>query len=363
VSWRARPVLGAVLALALLACLAPTAPARYDPVGSGTTAITLDRGFLGELKRNGVKLSAVAPATLRGRTVSFPVSGGKLDPAKDRGVVTHEGALLLRAGTRSIPLKDLQLKTTRRRAPFSVKAGGGQLELATVERLAVSRAGFGNRIAADALTLSAKVATRLTKKLRLRGVFEQGQKLGSTLTRVQPETVSIESQGIAYLTLDPGFAAKLASLFVAVDPIFPAERSGSTFTLPISGGALAPDASIGTLETSGAIEALQLGGGQVFWQETWLDLGAGSATVEADFRPSPPYGGKQGRIPIADLAAIAAIAANPRARTITVTGAALSLQAATATAFEETFARPLGRAGVFQTGEALGTISFTARGQ
>jgi hypothetical protein len=355
--------LAVAAALGALLALAPVAQADYDPLGSGTTRLSLDRGFLALLRREGVKLSAVAPAKLRAGTVTFPVAGGKFDPTVGRGTVEHEGALLFKAGNRSIPLRALQLKTTRRHSPLSVKAGGSQLKLASARALAVSRQGFGEGVRVTGLTLGPKLATRLGKKLHLPAAFQGGQPLGASLTRAQPQTVALLGKGRASLVLDPGFAAKLSSLFVAVNPIFPAEHPGP-FTLPIFDGTIAPDGSAGRLETKGSLELLQLGGGQVFWHEPWIDLAARSLSAEADVEPSPPYSGKVGRVPIAPLSlAGATVTPDPGARTVTVSGGALSLDAPTAEAFNEVFARPQGRDGVFVAGEAVGSIDFVAHGQ
>jgi hypothetical protein len=353
------------LAAGLLALLllAPGAQATYEPLGSGATRLSLDKGFLALLKQNQVKLSAVAPAKLKGGVVSFPVSSGKFDPTNARGTVEHEGALLFKAPKGSIPLKSLQLKTTQRRSPFSVKAGGGQLKLATAQSLAVSRQGFGSKVRVQKLTLSAKVATRLAKKLRLKGVFAAGQALGSATTVANPQTIAVLPKGRASFVLAPGIAAKLESLFVALNPIFPAERPApGSFTLPIAGGTIAPDGSLGTIATQGSLEALQLGGGQVFWAEPLLDLGARSFSAEADAEPSPPYAGKVGRVAIAALLG-ASVSADPKQRTVSVTGASLSLDAATAQTFNEVFAKPQGRDGVFVAGEGLGALSFVAVGE
>ena len=46
-------------------------------------------------------------------------------------------------------------------------------------------------------------------------------------------------------------------------------------------------------------------------------------------------------------------------RTISLTGASLPLTDSTAQALNETFAKPQGKTNVFQSGEALGTLSFT----
>jgi hypothetical protein len=352
----------AALAGALLA-LASLAQADYDPLASGTTKLTLERSLLTLLEQNGARLSATAPARLRGATASFPVTGGKFDPTAAKGTLEHGGALVLEVGSRKLPIKMLQLKTTQKHSPLSAKVGGSQLKLATTRSLVVSRSGFGDKVKVAGLSLSSKFATRLGKKLRLRGVFKKGQPLGRTLSSAQPETIAVLGRNKASFAFASGIEAKLKSLFVAVNPIFPAEHIGSLFTLPIFGGAISADASLGTLETSGSLEFLQLGGGQVFWAEDWLDLAARTAGPEVNVQPSPPYPGKLGRVPVASFAFSAPALADARARTVTVSGAALALAPATAATFNEVFAKPQGKDGVFVAGEALGSISFTAQGQ
>jgi hypothetical protein len=349
----------AVLAVTAL-LLAVPAQAIYEPLASGQTRLVLERSFLAALKRDGIALAARAPARLRGGAVTFPVIAGKLDPTTGSGTVEHEGALLFKAGRRSIPLKDPRLKTTQRRGPLTAKVGGSQLKLATAAGVAASRSGFGERISVSGLALSATLATRLAKKLDARGLFEPGMALGHTATTADPETIALAQRNRAELALDPAFAAKLDSLFVAVNPIAPAEHPGP-FTLPIFGGTIAPDATQGTVQTEGSLEFLQLGGGQVFWRDPWLDLGSRAFSPEAEILPSPPYAGKQERASAAGFT-LASGAADARARSVAVAGS-LYLDAATAATFNEVFATPQGRPPVFFAGEAVGSLSFTARGQ
>jgi hypothetical protein len=187
--------------------------------------------------------------------------------------------------------------------------------------------------------------------------------LGSARTRAQPQTVTVLGRNRASIALAADFAAKLSSLFVAVNPIFPAEHPGNEFTLPIFGGTISPSASLGAIDTSGSLEFIQLGGGQVFWARTRLDLAASAALPEVEVKPSPPYAGKLDRLAVATFALAAPAVAEPRARTVSVSGAALTLDAATAATFNEVFAEPQGKDGVFTAGEALGTLSFVAQGQ
>jgi hypothetical protein len=309
-----------------------------------------------------VSIKATGGATFKAGTATFPVSGGKLEPVAVVGSVEHEGALVFQAGGHKLPLKSLTLKTTIARSPLTAKFGGGQLKLAASATLTSKRSGFGVASKVTQIRLSAKAAERLDKKLGLRGVFKEGQLLGSSLTDAQPETVTIKEGGRAELTLAPGFAANLSSLFVAVNPIFPAERLGAPFTLRITDGQIAPDASSGTLETSGSLELIQQDGGQAFFRELAPELDLGTTRSEYQFIPSPAAPGPVDTGPLLGFGT-GTVGSEPKARTITVSAAPLTLSAATAQALNETFAKPQGKSDVFQLGEALGTISFTAQAE
>jgi hypothetical protein len=361
--WRpGRAVLcGALIALASLAGAA-SAEARFDPIAGGTTRLTFARSFASLLKANGVKVEGTAGATFKGGVATFPVSGGKLEPVAVIGSVEHEGVLVFSAGGHSMPLKSLVLKTTRKSSPLSAKFGGGQLKLSSSSKLTSTRSGFGVASKVTQIKLSAKAATRLDKKLGLKGVFTEGQLLGSSTTDAQPETVTIKEGGRAELTLAPEFAAKLSSLFVAVNPIFPAEHLGAPFTLRVIDGQIAPDASSGTLETAGSLELIQQDGGQAFFRELAPELGLASTRSEYQFITSPTAPGATVTGPLLGLGA-GTVVSEPKARTISLTGAPLPLTDATAQALNETFAKPQGKTNVFQSGEVLGTLSFLAQAE
>jgi hypothetical protein len=350
-------------ALALLLTLFPAVSARaaYDPVGSGQTTLKLAPSFTGLLHRSGVKLEGKGGVTVRGGAISFPLSGGKLEPVEAKGTIEHAGQLVFRSGSRKLPLRSLQLKTTRATSPFAAKLGGGQLKLSTGAKLASERSGFGTGFQTTGMRLSAKAATRLEKKLGLRGVFKAGQQFASATTVVEPATVGLTASGKAELTIDPGFAAKLGSFFVAVNPIFPSEHPGA-FTFAIGGGVLAPDGSSGLVKTNGGIEFIQVGGGQFFIRNPELEIATGQALAEYQLVLASTGAGPNAAGPILGLGA-GVFSAEPAARTITDSGASLSLSATVAQAFNEAFATPLGRPGSFAAGETLGTISFLAQAQ
>ncbi len=346
---------GIALALALLgpvALLAPvSAGATYDPVGVGSTTLHLAPSFTKQLHRSGVKLRAVQGAQLRGRAVIFPSSAGRLDPVSGQGTIKHTGALQISKGSRSLLLKSLILKTTARRSPLAAKVGGGQLKLGSSRPIAVSRNGFGVKATIKDLRLTTKFAVRLDHKLGLRGAFRTGQQLGSSLSRVEPELATIAASGRVNFNPAATFLAKLNELHVALNPIHPAERPGA-FELPIAGGRIAPDGSAGTVETSGSLEALQLGGGQIFWHELAIEIDAASVSPEVDVQPSPPYPGKVGSVAIATLGVTGATP-DPAKRTVSLSGS-LALGTTGAAQMNQAFAesKPF-----FVEGEALGTVS------
>lgn len=349
---------GAGLALALLLSFPLSAGATYDPVGGGATRIVLDKRFAAFLDRAGVSVTAKAGAAKRGRTLVLPVSGGYLDSTLGRGEVEQEGSIVFSSSRRRVPIRKLVVKTTT--APLVAKVGGSQLKVVTSTETSSKRRGFGTAFSARKLELTAKVATRLNKKLRPRQQFAEGQPLGTLVTDAQPLLASVAPTGRATFVFDAAFIAKLDQHFVSLNPIAPAERFGATFTLPIvAGGALAPDASAGTLRTGGEIEFLQLGAGQVFWHEPWFDVALHAALAEVDVQPTPAFPGKLGQIPVLSLGAGVA-ASDPSARTIALAGAPLTLAASSAATFNQAFA-----AGEedFSAGEFIGTLSFSALGQ
>jgi hypothetical protein len=356
---RRRQAFTALLTSVALLAVATTAHASSDPLGSGTTKLTLDKGFARLLAAHGVELTATAPANRRDRAYTLPVSGGALDPAEEKGEIQQQGTLIFRRGARRVPLREIVVKT--KPEPLIAKVGGGQLKLASTTKRRFARAGFGSSFTASGLRLSAKLATRLAKKLRLHGVFAGGQRLGTLRSSAQPVTVAILSTGRATFAPDPAFLAKLDQLFISLNPIAPAERSpGPIFSVPIiGGGALAPDASAGTLRSGGSLEFLQLGAGQIFWHELWLDPGTHQVLAEADIEPTPTLPGKLGQVPVLTLGA-GTLASNPSARTIAISAAPLTLTATTAAYFNQTFAT--GKE-AFAPGELLGTVSFSAQTQ
>lgn len=353
-----RAGLSLLLVLALASAGPPAASAAYDPIGGGTTRLVLDKRFAAFLERAGVSVTADLGATKRGQALVLPVTGGSIDPTVGRGEVAQEGRIVLSGPGRRLQIRKLMVKTAN--APLVARVGGSQLKMATSTAIGSKRRGFTTVFSARKLKLTEKVATRFNKKLRPRQRFEAGQPIGKLVTATQPLLTSIVPTGRASIVFDAAFIAKLDQHFVSLNPISPAERMGATFTFPIiAAGALAPDASAGTLRTGGEVEFLQLGAGQVFWHEPWFDVGLRTTLAEVNLQPTPAFPGKLGQVPILSLGG-GAVASDAAARTITLSASPLTLTAGTADAFNQAFA---GGKSDFGAGEFMGTLSFTAKGQ
>lgn len=94
--------LTAVLALAF----AGIALAAFTKVTGGTTTITASTAATSLLAANHITVSPLAPATASGSSVTFPISGGRLNLKTDRGVIRHKGGISLSNGTKTVRLRN-----------------------------------------------------------------------------------------------------------------------------------------------------------------------------------------------------------------------------------------------------------------
>lgn len=349
----------ALLALPLL-LPATSRAALYDPVGQGATTIHLAAPFARDLRRAGVKLKATQGAKLKGRSVRFPAEAGRIEPARGLGKVKHGGALQLTRGPRKILIRRLIFQSAARRSPLAAKVGGGQIKLATSRPVRVGRLRFGIKAKAVGLLLTANLASRLDRKLGVGGAeaLKAGEPLGTAVTVVEPSLAAIASTGRLDLTPDQGLLDKLNALHVALNPIFPAEHLNGVFSFPIDGGRIAPDGSSGYVATQGSLEALQLGGGQIFWREPFLELESLALSAEADVEPAPPYPGKVGRLAVAGLT-LTGLDPEPNKRTVKVSGT-VALSGDAAGEMNEAYAQGKPE---FSAGETLGSVSGVVVGE
>lgn len=400
-----RSAVAVVAALAALLTFAPFASATSDPLASGTTSITLNKGFSKKLKKNGVKVLKVSPATVKNRKVTLPVSGGSLDPTTGAGTVEHSGAIKFKRGKRTAKVNTLVLESAT--SSLKAKVAGKNMKLASVKGYTFSRNGFGTNVSISALKLTGKAAKQLNKKLGFTGkkknkngkkvavkpLFKGNQTLGGSTSETQPKTVAVLAGGNTNLTLSPAALQKLArvgpppgeaegpfAVKLSTAPPTTVVSAGPPPTLgfPISGGTIAPDATSGIVQHNGGIkltqnlEAVGKGETTLTMSNIWIDLGAKTATVEVTIEnPKTPEAnlGNLGRSSIADIQLTGAtITSNPLTHTVSVQNGTATLQAVTAETLNSVFITPIEKATTepqekFAAGDPLGSFSFTATTQ
>lgn len=394
-------VVAMVAALVALLAFAPFASATSDPLASGTTKITLNKGLFKKLKKYNVKVLKVSPATVKARVISLPVSGGSLDPTTGQGTVEHSGGIKFKAGKKTAAVKALVLDTTT--SSLTAKVAGKSMKLASVRGATVARNGFGANVSIRALKLTGKAAKQLNKKLGFKAKkgnakvvqppFKGNQSLGSASSETQPKTVAVLPGGAASLVLSPAALQKLKKVGpppgeaagpfeVKLSTVAPTTVTNPgpppTVAFPISGGTIGPTAAAGILQTAGglqltqSLEAVGQGTTVLTMGNIWVDLGAKTATVEVTIqndKNAELNKGNLGRASIADIQLTGAtITSDPAARTVSVQNATATLQAVTAETLNAVFIDPIEKATMeqqekFAAGDPLGTFSFTAQTQ
>jgi Htaa len=411
-------MLSAVAMLAALVALlafAPFASATSDPVASGTTSITLNKGFAKKLKKYGIKVLKVSPGKVKGRVISLPVSGGSMDPVNGLGNLELSGGFKFKAGKKTAPINTLLLDTAK--SSLTGKVAGKSMKIAGVSGLTYSRNGFGVNVNVAKLKLTGKAAKQLNKKLGFTGQkkgkgkakghkraaaskttqppFKGNQVLGGTFSETQPKTVAVVATGNVSLTLSPAALLKLKHVgpppgdtegpfAVKLSTVSPTSVLSAgpppTIGFPISGGTMGPTATTGILQTAGGLQLTQnlegLGGNGVTtltMGNIWVDLSAKTASVEVTITNTKNQElnkGPLGRASIADINLTGAtITSDPATRTVSVQNASATLQAVTAETLNSVFIGPVEK-GVpsepeekFAAGDPLGTFSFTAQTQ
>jgi hypothetical protein len=405
-------VVAMVAALVALLAFAPFASATSDPVASGTTSVTLNKGFVKKLKNAGVKVLKVSPGTVKNRKVTLPVSGGSIDPTNGLGSLELSGGMKFKRGKKTAAVNTLVLDTAQ--SSLTGKVAGKSMKVASVANLTYSRNGFGVNVNVAKLKLTGKAAKQLNKKLGFTGQkkgkakgnkraaaskvvqppFKGNQVLGGAFSETQPKTVAVLAEGNASLVLSAAALQKLKKVGppageaagpfeVKLSTVAPTTITSlgppPTVSFPISGGTIGPTATTGILQTAGGLRLTQdlelLGGNGVTvltMGNIWVDLGAKTATVEVSIENSKNAElnkGNLGRASIADIQLTGAtIVSDPATRTVSVQNASATLQAITAETLNSVFIGPVEKGTgepqeKFAGGDPLGIFSFTAHTQ
>lgn len=320
---------------ASLAIAAPAVAATTVSVSGGTTTLRLDAKTVRALRRAGISVSYNKPAKAKGAVVTFPVSGGTIDPATAKGTLTHKGGLTLKAGKRKVALKAITLDSAK--GTFTAKAGKSTVAFASVKGGKVTRDGFATEVAGYKVAISKKGAAALNKALGGRAI-KSGTKLGVAGSAPTSREIALE-RGTTNVVLVPQVAQALGQLRANIVATAPATFDAATGTLsyPITGGTLDTSNFFGSIEHGGAV-AIQ-----------GVPLATPTITISAT--PSLTISG----IPAATLTITAMPTVDPATRGISVRGVGVVLTDTAAGLLDA----QLGGRGLLRGGMTIATADLT----
>ncbi len=160
--WRLLAVLGASLALALVA-LPATASGQRVRIRGVETALLPAPAFNQSLANNGYVLNVVSPAGPRPPVIAFPITSGRVRVGRRRiaGFVNHAGGVALARSGVSSALTNFKVNFTRR--PFvGARSGVNRIKFLNLSNLRARRAGRRLVVLADA-GLSTEAALALNR--------------------------------------------------------------------------------------------------------------------------------------------------------------------------------------------------------
>ncbi|MGI9539856.1 MAG: hypothetical protein ACR2N6_06890 [Miltoncostaeaceae bacterium] len=254
-----RTGLGAIaVAAAATAALAaaPMGAAQDDTVklAGGETRLHLDAGTAAALGGAGVNVAPIGPATARGTRVTFPITGGAINPATAAGTINHSGGIRFSAGGTTVNLRNFIVNTNN--AGLTAQVGGARARIIDLDtsKAKVIRRGSGGvdtwvvRVDANLSTTGARAlnAAFNTK------LFQRGTPIGRVDVRSTPAELLLRG-GETTLQLSSTAAGALTTLGVAAGPVAPATAGSSGLAFPVSGGKVARVGFAGRIDHTGGI--------------------------------------------------------------------------------------------------------------
>jgi hypothetical protein len=157
------------------------APASATVIGKSTDVV-VNPAVSAALKRAGITVTAVAPATAR-PTLLFPVSAGQIIVATLVGTVDHTGGLTFSHIGKSVTLTNFVVNTSTKQLTATI--GGRSMPIFDLNLAALKRASGGHRTVVASnikLTVTSQTATALNSGLGV-STFKGGMNFGTaTLT-------------------------------------------------------------------------------------------------------------------------------------------------------------------------------------
>jgi len=380
-------LIAAALTVALVLGTSSAAMAAPDTLKGGSVSIQLQ-------KLKGLKLK---PTSL-----GLPIVGGALDPIDGSGTVNVSGGFQVKRGKQKAKVKITSLTFGPGGGPGSIAVKIGKRKVggfATTSGGSVARDGWGATLTGVSATLASKGAKALDTALSGKGTKgkkaavaakkgKAGQPLGSISVVTVPATVEVvpDSGNMTLATNAMGtFVSKLSPLsidpiptdsppgLVAIPPGMTTDLLGTTFEFPVTGGAVAPDFSDGSLITAG---------GQTLTKNSSILNPSACGSAEPPVGTQLPSVGFQAQFAqnalatnttlptgftlLANLAQIdfstGSRSIDPVTKDLTVSGATVTLSAVAALTLNMIFPTESGNpSDDFAAGDLIGTLDMTAK--
>jgi hypothetical protein len=258
-------VTGATLALATPAAFAQAGAANADTVAlqsRGSTSLTIDKGTAQALAKLRIAVAPVKPAKVSKGAVSFPITGGSLDPAKVAPAqINHSGGLRLSRGKTKVNLLNFRIRVDLNGAATLSAAVGGNAR-ATIMDLDLSKAKISRPRVGGPLNIATRVS-RVGVDLNRTGAaalnsafkttaFKRGLRVGTAVVNALPSQLIIES-GSTALTPDDTTIGVLTGAGITPGLVEPATPQNGAFAFPITRSVIRADATSGTIGHTGGI--------------------------------------------------------------------------------------------------------------
>jgi hypothetical protein len=348
-----------------------------------------------------LRLQSSKSLKLKPTSLGLAITGGAVDPVDGSGIVQIAGGFKAKRGKGKTKVKGISLTLGANGGQGTVSAKVGKDFVNAFGKLAggsLARSGWGATISNVRITLARKGARALTRALSPRkgkgarksaGGVKAGQQLGTIVSlTTDPLTVEVvpgSGNLVLHTNAMGAFVSKLPQHCIdplptgsppGVAPIAPATTTGllgTDYVFPVTGGTAAPDFTAGELLT---------GGGQTITKNSTLP---GVITPSSCPSTEPPTGTQvlstdlsvafeqsllrsiptlpTGPTPRAPLGAIdfstGTRSVDPAARTLTISGATVTLAELSATILNQIFPNRGPAGNDFAAGDAIGTIDVT----
>ncbi len=177
-----RSLLMLLATLSLVAFTAGSAQAKAYKVTGQQTQITLRTQTVQFLTNHQVTVTAIAPATISGRTLTLPISGGTVSKNGQRGKLRHRGAVKLSQGSASIRLSHFVVVGHGQHVRVLARVGRDRITVAHLIDVTRTLTSTGGTLTGE-LKLSKAAAHRINHRFH-QHVVTAGTDLGSLTSTV-----------------------------------------------------------------------------------------------------------------------------------------------------------------------------------